>query len=167
MKFWAGQTISVFGSAITGLALPLTAVITLNATPAKMGFSNVIYNINQVSLRQVIIPNRLLGRMNASMRFLVWGTIPLGAFLASALGSTIGMTNTLLIGLIGGSTAFLWVLFSPVRSLKEHRKSPKKTSAAINKNTPTLKSSSRSLTARTCKPFWPPAPPRCDPHRWG
>jgi Na+/melibiose symporter-like transporter len=84
------------------------------------GFSSVVYNINQVSLRQVITPNRLLGRMNASMRFLVWGTIPLGAFLASALSSTIGVTNTLLVGLIGGAFAFLWVLLSPVRSLKEN-----------------------------------------------
>src|SRR5512141_811369 len=37
LKFWAGQTISVFGSAITGLALPLTAVSILNATPGQMG----------------------------------------------------------------------------------------------------------------------------------
>ena len=40
LKFWSGQTISVFGSAITGLALPLTAVLALNATPAQMGFLN-------------------------------------------------------------------------------------------------------------------------------
>jgi hypothetical protein len=85
-----------------------------------MGFGNVVYNVNQVSLRQVITPNRLLGRMNASMRFLVWGTIPLGAFLASALGSTIGVTNTLLVGVLCGTFSFLWVLLSPVRSLKEH-----------------------------------------------
>jgi MFS family permease len=42
MKFWIGQTISVFGSAITGLALPLTAVNTLNATPAQMGYLNAL-----------------------------------------------------------------------------------------------------------------------------
>src|SRR5215510_3586111 len=37
LKLWAGQTISVFGSQITALALPLTAVLTLQATPAQMG----------------------------------------------------------------------------------------------------------------------------------
>jgi MFS family permease len=37
LKFWAGQTISVFGSEITALALPLTAALALNATPAQMG----------------------------------------------------------------------------------------------------------------------------------
>ena len=38
-----------------------------------------IYNISQVSYRQAITPNRMLGRMNATMRFMVWGTMPLGS----------------------------------------------------------------------------------------
>jgi MFS family permease len=38
VKLWAGQTISVIGSQITFLALPLTAVLILDATPAQMGF---------------------------------------------------------------------------------------------------------------------------------
>lgn len=37
MKLWVGQTISRFGSALSRLALPLIAVITLHATPAEMG----------------------------------------------------------------------------------------------------------------------------------
>ena len=36
-KFWAGRTISLFGSEITMLALPLTAILTLDATPAQLG----------------------------------------------------------------------------------------------------------------------------------
>ena len=50
--------------------------------------SAVVYNITQVSFRQGLTPERLLGRMNATMRFFVWGTIPLGAFLGGVLGST-------------------------------------------------------------------------------
>ena len=42
-----------------------------------------IYNISQVSYRQAITPNRMLGRMNATMRFMVWGTMPLGSLTAS------------------------------------------------------------------------------------
>ena len=38
----------------------------------------VIYNVNQVSLRQAITPERMQGRMNATMRFIVWGTMPIG-----------------------------------------------------------------------------------------
>jgi MFS family permease len=37
MKLWTGQTISLIGSQVTFLALPLTAVLVLNATPTQMG----------------------------------------------------------------------------------------------------------------------------------
>ena len=47
----------------------------------------VIYNVNQVSLRQAITPERMLGRMNATMRFIVWGTIPIGALVGGVLGA--------------------------------------------------------------------------------
>ena len=52
-----------------------------------MGLGQVVYNVTQVSLRQAITPGRLLGRMNASMRFLVWGTMPIGALIGGAVGA--------------------------------------------------------------------------------
>jgi MFS family permease len=79
----------------------------------------VVYNINQVSLRQSIVPKRIQGRMNASMRWIVWGTIPLGAITGGVLGSIVGLREAIGIGVVGGALAFLWVFFSPVRSLKE------------------------------------------------
>src|SRR5437660_5267770 len=78
----------------------------------------VVYNVNQVSLRQAIVPLRLQGRMNATMRFLVWGTIPLGALTGGLLGELIGLRTAIGIAILGGSLAWLWVLLSPVRSLK-------------------------------------------------
>ena len=51
------------------------------------GFGGVVYNITQVSLRQAITPERLQGRMNAVMRFLVWGALPLGSLVGGALAS--------------------------------------------------------------------------------
>lgn len=88
-------------------------------TQLAMFAGNVIYNITQVSLRQRLCPERLLGRMNASMRFLVWGPMPIGALLGGALGSTIGIRPALLVSAIGSSLAFLWVYFSPLRWLRE------------------------------------------------
>lgn len=38
MLFWSGETVSLFGTQITLLALPLTAVLTLHATAAELGF---------------------------------------------------------------------------------------------------------------------------------
>jgi MFS family permease len=97
---------------------PTTLVIGLLALQGfLMGFFNTLYNVNQVSLRQTITPDRLLGRMNASMRFLVWGTIPLGALAASALSTAFGVFPTIVIGVLGGLLPWLWVFFSPVRGL--------------------------------------------------
>jgi hypothetical protein len=79
----------------------------------------VVYNVNQVSLRQAIVPLRLQGRMNATMRFLVWGTIPLGALAGGFLGEFLGLRTAIGIAILGGTLTFLWVLLSPVRSLKK------------------------------------------------
>ncbi len=79
----------------------------------------VVYNINQVSLRQAIVPIRLQGRMNATMRFLVWGTIPLGGIAGGLLATFLGLRSAVGISVLGGGLAFLWVLLSPVRSLRE------------------------------------------------
>jgi MFS family permease len=81
-------------------------------------FGGAVYNINQVSLRQAITPPRMQGRMNATMRFIVWGTIPIGAMLGGFLGNAIGLHPTIWIGAIGGIFSFLPLLIGPVRSLK-------------------------------------------------
>jgi MFS family permease len=83
------------------------------------GFSNVIYNVTQVSLRQAITPARIQGRMNSVMRFIVWGAIPLGALIGGLLASRIGVKETLIVGGIGCCLPFLPVLFSPVRGIRE------------------------------------------------
>ncbi|HEY4822269.1 MAG TPA: MFS transporter [Candidatus Bathyarchaeia archaeon] len=117
-----------FYLATPALAIPLLVVggtaLTLSVLVLMVGqfatfLSAVVYNINQVSLRQAIVPLRLQGRMNATMRFLVWGTLPFGALVGGILGVIIGIRPTILIMAVGGSLAFLWVLLSPVRSLKE------------------------------------------------
>jgi MFS family permease len=82
-------------------------------------FGAVVYNITQVSFRQGLTPERLLGRMNATMRFLVWGTMPVGGFIGGVLGKYLGVRPTLWIGAIGGMLTFLPVLLSPLRRMRE------------------------------------------------
>jgi predicted MFS family arabinose efflux permease len=82
-----------------------------------LAFSIVVYNIVQVSYRQAICPPRLQGSMNSVMRFIVWGTIPIGTLAGGALGSWIGLRETIVIGGLGGSLAVLWIVFSPQRHL--------------------------------------------------
>ena len=83
------------------------------------GFTSVIYNVNQVSFRQAITPLAMQGRMNATMRFMVWGTMPLGSLAGGLLASVVPVRTTILVGALVASSAFLWVLLSPVRSLRE------------------------------------------------
>jgi MFS family permease len=95
----------------------------LIAAAALGGFSALVYNINQVSFRQAITPERMQGRMNATMRFVVWGTIPIGSMIGGAIGSfpgvdmTTAVTAAMWIGALGQAAPPLFVLLSPVRSL--------------------------------------------------
>ena len=82
-------------------------------------FGGVAYNIGQVSLRQAITPERLQGRMNAAMRWIVWGTIPLGTLLGGTLGQVFTLRAALFVSAIGGLPIFLLVLFSPLRQMHE------------------------------------------------
>lgn len=124
-RLGVGRTIVVAG-VVSGLgpwlvtaATPSTAIVLLIAGLAVGSSGIPAYNINQVSLRQAITPDRLQGRMHATMRFIVWGTMPLGGFLGGALGTLIGLRPTLMVGAAGSTLAFLWVLFSPVARVQE------------------------------------------------
>jgi len=82
------------------------------------GFCGVGWNINQVSLRQAITPPRMQGKMNATMRFIVWGTIPIGSIGGGILGSVIGLHETIWVGALGSLVAFLPVTLSSVRKIR-------------------------------------------------
>ncbi|MEV4106362.1 MFS transporter [Nonomuraea sp. NPDC049695] len=83
------------------------------------GAGVVLYNVTQLSFRQAITPEPLLGRMNATMRFLVWGTLPLGGLIGGVLGGAIGLRDTLMVAAIGSCLAFLWLVTSPLRTMRE------------------------------------------------
>ena len=97
----------------------VVALAILMVAEAFGGFAAIIWDINQLSLRQGLTPQYLLGRMNASFRFIVWGMMPLGALLGGVLGAQIGLSAALAVSVVGGLLAPLWVLFSPVRQLRE------------------------------------------------
>jgi MFS family permease len=93
------------------------AVPFIVAAMIVMGFGGVLYNVTGISLIQAITPDRMLGRANASRRFIVWGVIPLGGLVGGALGTWIGLRPTILVGAIGGALAVIPLVLSPVRSL--------------------------------------------------
>jgi len=94
-------------------------LVLLAVAMTAVSFGGVVYNITQVSFRQGLCPLTLLGRMNATMRFLVWGTLPVGSLLGGVLGTAIGVRETLFVAAAGGSLAFLPVFLSPLRRMRE------------------------------------------------
>jgi MFS family permease len=125
-RFGIGPT-SIGAAALFGPATLLVAaapaghaaIPVLVIAELLFGFSIIVYNIVQLSYRQAICPPRLQGRMNAVMRFMVWGTIPPGGLLGGALATWIGFRETIVVGAVGGGLAFLWLVFSPQRHLHE------------------------------------------------
>jgi MFS family permease len=123
-RFGVGPVIvgSILIGGVVGLLIPVAppelAFWFLSVSFFIGSIAGVIYNVNQVSLRQAITPEHFLGRMNATMRFLVWGTIPIGSLIGAGLSEVIGVHATVWVGSILGLLAFLPVFLSPVRSLR-------------------------------------------------
>ena len=117
-------SLSALAIGVGALALPLSAVFPAVAIPILIAgsfiqsFLVLVYNITQVTMRQRLTPPRLLGRMNASIRFVVWGVMPIGSLLAGVLGETLGVLPTMWIGTIGTFLGSAFVLFSPITLMK-------------------------------------------------
>ena len=80
--------------------------------------SFMIYHINEITVRQKVAPEHVLGRVNAGMQLLARGIWPLGALLGGALAALLGVRTTLVISAAGVSLSSIW-LFSPrVRRLR-------------------------------------------------
>ncbi|HEX9517545.1 MAG TPA: hypothetical protein VF940_15390 [Streptosporangiaceae bacterium] len=90
-------SIAVFGA--IPIVMPLTEpgwrLVLFPIAFAGLTFTVVVYNIAQLSYRQMICPPHLLGRMNAAMRWIVWGTLPLGGLLGGVFGSVLGIRDDL------------------------------------------------------------------------
>lgn len=126
-RFGQGPLIlySMFAFGATGTLVPLAVLAPSVALPLVVAseflqwMAIVIYDINAFSLRQAIVPDRLSGRVTGAMRFFASGLRPVGALLGGILGGTIGLAQTLVLGEIIMLFAFLWLLFSPIRKVRD------------------------------------------------
>lgn len=101
------------------LAMPLVMVfqpvLVLVAIMVVSRFFELVYSVNQLSLRQSLVPGRLQGRTNAMVRTVSWGAIPVGSAIGGVLGSQLGLMATIAVGSALTITAVLWILAGPVR----------------------------------------------------
>jgi len=117
--------LSAVGSGVGIVLLALMTVFPDAAIPLLMAaefvfsFTVLVYNIAQVSYRQRICPPKLLGRMNASIRFVVWGVLPIAGLASGAVSTAIGVVPTIWIGAIGAVAGSGFVVFSPLLGMRE------------------------------------------------
>jgi MFS family permease len=105
------------GTLLIALAPQDNAIPFILASMMVIGFGGILYNVTAISLIQAITPDRILGRANASRRFVVWGVVPLGGFTGGALASVIGLRETMVVGAFGGLLSIVPILVSPRRSV--------------------------------------------------
>jgi MFS family permease len=115
---WFSMLVLSLPQLLVPLAEPGWRVAAFVVGQAGFWFSAVVYNVAQVSYRQAICPPRLLGRMNAAVRWVVWGTLPLGGLLGGVFGTWLGVRPTLWIAFAGSWLAGWWVFFSPLRKVR-------------------------------------------------
>lgn len=111
--------VALFGPAalIVALAPPDLAVYAVGAMVLLDSFGIGVHGVNQVSLRQAITPEHLRGRMSATVRFLILGSIPLGTMLGGLLGSALSLRAAIWVGACGLFLASLPYALSSVHRL--------------------------------------------------
>ena len=108
-----------------GLLIPLAGgppwlVILCMLLPQLFGdLFRAIFEISALSLRQTLTPNHLLGRVSASMNFIIGGVTTAGLLAGGLLGSLIGVRFAIWVAVLGGLAATLLLVFSSVRTLRE------------------------------------------------
>ena len=125
-----GERLGVGRALIAACAAFVVATLLVAVAPASnpipflilsgliQGPGVMIINVNALSLRQAVTPDHLLGRVNATGRWIAWGTIPLGALVGGILGTTIGLRETIAVSSVGGMVAASLMAVSPLRTLR-------------------------------------------------
>jgi Na+/melibiose symporter-like transporter len=100
-------------------ALPLVAIACLLAQQLIADSAITVFEIGDVTVRQSLVPDRRLGRVNASVHVLFIALQLGGTVLGGVLAAAIGVRGALVLGSLGGLIGAAFIFFSPVRTLLE------------------------------------------------
>lgn len=132
--FATGRLVSWFGNARTlwttaligGASFLLFPVTTPGwglgwyaAATFASSFGIVSINIIAVSFQQSVCPEHLLGRVNATMKFLVWGAIPIGSLIGGVLATWTGTRDAMWVAAVGFFLSAFWLVLSPLRGMRD------------------------------------------------
>jgi len=112
LRMYLFSAVVSLGIVLAGGSTILTLVFL--AVPQLLGDgADVVFDISTTSLLQTITPDRLLGRMNATMRFVGMTAMLAGSLVGGALGEAVGIRPTLLVAVIGTCLGALWLMRLP------------------------------------------------------
>jgi MFS family permease len=120
-RIFMGKVILVSAGSLLIPAVSGTAAVTVPVLIAAWllsGCGESLYRVNNLSLRQSIVPDQLQGRVNASILFITRGVIPIGNLIGGALGGRVGLRATLLVGAVVIGAALVAIVCSPLRALR-------------------------------------------------
>ena len=107
---WIAGSILLVSAEVNG-----REVVVVAAALALNGLGSTLYFVNQISLRQAVTAVRLLGRVTAARRFVLFGAATVGAFIGGGLGEVIGLRATLFVGALALAVELALIVFSPIR----------------------------------------------------
>jgi MFS family permease len=90
----------VVSAIMTAIPAFTSSAWVVGASFAVTGATIIMWNVVTVSLRQRIVPDELLGRVNAGYRLLAWGTQPIGALAGGLLAQLFGVGSVFLVGAV-------------------------------------------------------------------
>ena len=122
----ASLVLAAIGEAFVPLATAANAIGVLFLVGQQIVADSAltVYDINQVSLRQAIAPAHVLGRVNASVRVTEFGAVLLGTVVAGYIGETVGLRETLWLGVALSVLAAVALALSPVRAVRRIPETP-------------------------------------------
>ena len=97
----------------------LVTVTVLIGVFAVNGAGTALSSVVALTLRQLRSPDQVLGRVNATMRWLSYGVIAIGAGLGGLVGELLGTRTGLALGCAGILLTVVWVVASPLRGLRD------------------------------------------------
>jgi MFS family permease len=129
---WLAPLVFGFPVLLQPLAQPGWGVVLYVVSYFFFSVYGIVFNVAAISYRQAVTPPELLGRVTASFRFIVWGMLPIGAAIGGVVGSEWGVRQSIWIGVIGIWLSGVWLVFSPLRKMRDYS-----TSSASEDSEPT------------------------------
>jgi len=112
-----GSWLGAMATIVLPFAVGPLAILALFAGRFIGAAGAAIFNVNAYSVRQERAPDAILGRVNATFRFVDWGTLPIGSLLGGTIGTLLGLRYALVFAALLGACSLLFLARSPVRFL--------------------------------------------------